>query len=77
MTTTKTDLFLSDEELQQLTGRKMKSKQIAWLRSEGLPFRVNAIGYPVVTRAAVLGETNAQPAPPKRGWMPRVLTDPK
>ncbi|MDA8522026.1 DUF4224 domain-containing protein [Acidovorax sp. NCPPB 4044] len=66
-------LFLDDAELQRLTRRKYKSKQIAWLRAAGMPFRVSATGHPVVTRAAVEGRS-AEPEPrPSVGWTPRVI----
>jgi hypothetical protein len=42
------DMFLNQEELATLTGRKMKSKQIEALRRMGLLFHVNAVGKPVV-----------------------------
>ena len=70
------DVFLNDVQLARLTGCRMKSRQIAWLRSSGIPFRVNATGHPVVTRAAVEGrqEQQAQPAAHKpQGWAPRVI----
>lgn len=50
-------MFLSIEELVQLTGRKVKTKQIDTLRSMGIPFFVNALGQAVVARAAVEGKT--------------------
>lgn len=66
-----TGMFLNDAELHHLTARKFKSKQIEWLRSEGIPFRVNATGHPVVTRAVVEGrETEMRPR--QTGWVPRV-----
>lgn len=64
-------MFLSPEELAVLTGRRMKSLQIAWLKREGLPFRVSATGHPVVVRSVVEGRP-AEPAAP-RGWSPRVV----
>lgn len=66
--------FLDDDDLRLLTGRGQKSRQIQWLRSEGIPFRVNATGHPVVTWAAVEGrkDTAAQ-APQPQGWSPRVI----
>jgi len=70
------DVFLTDEQLARLTGRRMKSLQIRWLKAAGIPFRVNATGHPVVTRAAIEGrqEQQAQPAPQKvQGWQPRVI----
>lgn len=67
--------FLDDDALHRLTGRRMKSLQIAWLKAEGVPFRVNATGHPVVTWAAVDGrqEQQAQQAPKAQGWRPRVI----
>lgn len=67
-------LFLDDTELAQLTGRRMKSRQIAWLRREGIPFRVSATGHPVVTRAAI-DSRQEQPTPAAKpmGWQPRVI----
>ena len=64
-------LFLEDDELVKLTGWRFKSKQIAWLRGEGIPFRVNATGHPVVLRASVEGR--AVEDAPAAGWKPRVL----
>lgn len=62
-------MFLTADDLAELTGRKIKSKQIEVLRRMGLPFHVNASGKPVVTAAAVEGR-KAPPAPPV--WeMPR------
>ena len=66
-------LFLDDEELRELTGRSARKLQIAALRKMLVPFRVNAIGRPVVTRAAVLGAKEAPAANDNAGWSPRVL----
>jgi len=66
--------FLEDIELCKLTGRKMKSKQIEWLRAQGLPFFVSATGHPVVAWAAV--DLRTKPAANEttgRGWTPRVI----
>lgn len=66
--------FLEDAELARLTGRKMKSKQIAWLRNEGLPFFVSATGHPVVAWSAVdLRRGPAANETTGRGWAPRVI----
>lgn len=66
-------MFLSDDEVSRLTGRKMKSAQINALRQMGVPFFVNATGHAVVTRAAIEG--SSQSAAPKlaRSWSPQVL----
>lgn len=65
-------MFLEREELVTLTGRKSKSLQIATLRKMGIVFYVNAIGHPVVARAAVEGKADA--SPPTPAWSPRVLS---
>lgn len=49
------NLFLTQEELVELTGVKRKSKQIEVLRRMALPFWVNADGKPVVPVAAIEG----------------------
>lgn len=64
-------MFLNDDELVKLTGRKMKTKQIEALRKMGIPFFVNAIGQPVVAATAVTGGTG--PAEQKKKWVPNVL----
>lgn len=66
-------LFLDDDELAELTGRKVRRLQIEALRRMLIPFHVNAIGRPVVTRAAILGQQTA-PAEAARGWTPRVFS---
>jgi hypothetical protein len=65
--------FLDDAAVRKLTGRAYKSRQIEWLRSEGIPFRVNATGHPVVTWAAVEGRKEAASAAQAQGWTPRVI----
>jgi hypothetical protein len=59
--------FLDSAEIAQLTGRKIKSKQIDALRKTGLPFFVNATGHPVVARSAIESRTPAA-APAKKKW---------
>lgn len=65
-------LFLNDEELATLTGRRHKSRQIEWLRTTGIPFRVNATGHPVVTRGVIEGRKD-EPAAAQQRWVPRVV----
>lgn len=57
-------MFLTPDELADLTGRKIKSKQIEALRRMGLPFHVNAVGKPVVTVSALEGRKQTVPAKP-------------
>ena len=66
------DLFLNDEEVVILTGRKTKSKQIEALRKMGVAFFVNAVNRPMVTRAAIEG-TKSQVNLEKPSWVPAVL----
>jgi len=61
-------MFLTADDLAELTGRKIKSKQIEVLRRMGLPFHVNAAGKPVVPVAAIEGRK--QVAPPVQTWHP-------
>jgi len=61
-------MFLTSDELAELTGRKIKSKQIEALRRMGLPFHVNAVGKPVVPAAAIEGRKQAAPVAPV--WQP-------
>jgi len=64
-------IFLDDDEIAKLTGRKIKSLQIETLRKQGVPFRINATGHPVVARSAIdkpLPVDDAKPA-----WTPNVL----
>lgn len=61
--------FLEPVEIAELTGRKIKSKQIEALRKMGIPFFVNACGKPVVTRTAVEGRKDSPQA--KKWEMPR------
>lgn len=67
-------MFLSEEELVQLTGRKVKAKQIEALRRMGIAFFVNALGRAVVARVAVEGKTDAvKQVMSRSSWVPRVL----
>nr|WP_140628836.1 DUF4224 domain-containing protein [Methylibium rhizosphaerae] len=61
--------FLDDADLKRLTGRCQKSRQIEWLRSAGIPFRINATGHAVVLWSALQGKDVRAP----EGWQPRAL----
>ena len=41
-------MFLTAAQLHELTGYVKPSKQIEWLRANGVPHFVNAVGRPVV-----------------------------
>lgn len=51
-------MFLTPEELQQLTGYtpNQRLRICRWLTARGIPFTTNRLGEPVVLRSAV--ETN-------------------
>lgn len=64
-------LFLSEEELIELTGRKIRKLQIEELKRMLISFRINAIGKPVVTREAVIGNTLVTST---SGWTSRAIS---
>jgi hypothetical protein len=63
-------MFLTRAQLRELTGAATRARQINVLKRNGVPFIVNAAGWPVVTVSAVEGRREA-PAP--QGWVPRIL----
>lgn len=78
---TKSDLFLTAEEVGELTGiligKRGKSReelQVAWLRTSGIPFWVNARGRPIIARARITGEKTEPPTRPKS--VPQALMKP-
>lgn len=53
-------LFLTRDELYELTGYKLISKQAGWLRRKNWRFEITASGRPIVARSyveAMLGGT--------------------
>ncbi|QSI78179.1 DUF4224 domain-containing protein [Niveibacterium microcysteis] len=64
-------IFLTPDELIQLTGRKLHGKQLAALRSMRIPFLVNALGRPVVSRSIFLASQATIGSPTKTpSWSP-------
>ena len=65
-------MFLTLEEVRELTGYKRAADQIRWLAGRRVPHSVNAAGRPVVSRAAaetMLGVTGHAPAArPEPNW---------
>jgi len=59
-------LFLTPEELCELTGRKRPSTQIKWLRERGYPVEETAAGRPIVLRAEVERRLSAGVEPERR-----------
>lgn len=55
-------MLLSVEEIQQLTGRKRPTAQIAWLKKHGYRFSVNERNHPVVAVAEATRKLVGGPA---------------
>lgn len=66
-------LFLTDEELQELTDCARKREQIQWLKARRYPFEVTAKGRPVVLRA--FAEQFDWARPKLTGPRPRLTLD--
>lgn len=62
-------LFLDNEDIERLTGYKRKAQQCEQLRRQGIPFRTNARGEPIVSVAYINGITKQ---PEKQGWQPKL-----
>lgn len=64
-------VFLDDEDVVKLTGKKKKSCQVDVLSSMGILFYINAAGRPVVPISAI----NSKEELPQKleSWQPRVL----
>ncbi len=52
-------LFLTPEELHELTGLRVAAYQCRWLEKHGYPFETNASGKPKVLTAFVLSKLGA------------------
>lgn len=44
------DLFLTSDEVETLTGFKMHARQVEWLRTKGWRFEINGNRRPIVAR---------------------------
>jgi hypothetical protein len=58
-------LFLTEAELEFMSGYEQPAAQIRWLQKWRIRHVVNAAGYPRVTRAAVEGTEKAGPSRPR------------
>lgn len=52
-------LFLSKEEIAELTGRKQRQKQVEQLTAMRITFTLNAFGWPKVLRKSIEAELGA------------------
>ncbi len=66
------DTFLSQEEVSELTGRKVRAKQIEALRQMGIAFWVNPVGRAVIARSAIEGRSTVA-APAATKVVPRLF----
>lgn len=55
--------WLTDDELIELTGKRQRSKQIAWLQSSGLRHFINAAGVPIVPISSLDTPPDKRPKP--------------
>lgn len=76
-------MFMTPAEVAELsgirTGRRLGNRsmtreqlQADWLRSQGIPFYINARGRPMIIKAVLLGGSSAPPQA-KPAWQPRVV----
>jgi hypothetical protein len=63
-------MFITDEDLRELTGYTHRAKQVAQLRRMGIPFFVNAAGRPIVARATIEGGNQSSPTAATKKWEP-------
>ena len=73
----KAKMFLTPEEIAELTGRKVKRLQVEQLRTMGIPFFVNAVGRPIVVRSVLEGKKEAPQRPKWQSNLLRPVTGPK
>ncbi len=52
-------MFLTPEQLVEMTGFKHRPQQIRWLRENGYPFEIGGDGRPRVLTATVLAKLGA------------------
>lgn len=60
-------IFLTPDELSELTDRKQAAKQIQWLLANGYPFERSASGRPKVLRSVVLNRLGQKHQVPQTG----------
>ncbi|WP_075322569.1 DUF4224 domain-containing protein [Acidithiobacillus albertensis] len=66
-------MFLTKEQLQELTGYQNRPHQIRWLKDHAYPFEIAADGRPRVLTAAVLAKLGA----PAQQSRPQVRIPPR
>lgn len=63
-------MFLTPDEIADLTGYRQASKQITMLNKQGVPFHVNAAGHPKVARAVIEGRYKPSRPEKDKTWTP-------
>ncbi len=61
-------MFLSEQELIDLTGYRQASKQAAHLKAQRIPFHTNRAGHPRVARAVLEGRKVVEKT--AKSWSP-------
>ena len=54
-------MFLTPDELEELTERMRKVDQVTWLRKNRIPYLIGANGHPRVSRAYIENMLSARP----------------
>ncbi|WP_120967359.1 MULTISPECIES: DUF4224 domain-containing protein [unclassified Comamonas] len=69
--------FLTPDEIKELTGvntgkngKKREELQVSALRTMKIPFYINAVGRPIVTRSTIEGSTRKKEQAPS--WEPAL-----
>jgi len=53
--------FLTTEEIKQLTGYQITSRQVKWLEANAIPFFLNGLKRPVVVRDVLTARSGLKP----------------
>ncbi len=62
-------MFLTKQEIERLTGCKLKAKQCAQLKKQSIPFRLNAHHEPIVTVEYINGTKRLAT---NQNWQPNL-----
>lgn len=65
-----TTLFISDDEIRELTGYRRNADQRRWLTAHGWRFEVSAIGKPIVSRQHAESMLSGKKDETARSWQP-------
>ena len=51
--------YLTKQDIQTISGAKMRKKIIPWLRSNGIPYIMDATGWPLVAESVLQAKLGA------------------